>query len=142
MYCPVCGSQQPDNTKFCAHCGTVLHAPDDLPSEEELLLNTRVKKTETASAYCPRCGMPLIKGQPFCTSCGFQKNAMPNSPVHYDMNAVGFDKRPMPAYPPPSFGTEGFDKRPAAKKAGAFPVVILLVLILVAAAVVFFLFLR
>lgn len=51
--CAKCGSQLPENAKFCLNCG------EKVPS-----------KAASASVACPKCGAQLPPGAKFCLECG------------------------------------------------------------------------
>lgn len=54
ILCPVCGSQNGHESKFCAHCGG---------------------KLEKILRFCSNCGAQLQPGEKFCASCGKQAPA-------------------------------------------------------------------
>ncbi|MDO8567900.1 MAG: zinc ribbon domain-containing protein [Dehalococcoidales bacterium] len=47
MFCPNCGANVPDGSRFCPGCGSAVAAP-----------------------VCPRCGTSIKAGVNFCPSCG------------------------------------------------------------------------
>lgn len=62
MKCSKCGSEMPNNAKFCTNCGNVLeHHSDNNVTEE----NDAAEKI-----FCPQCGAQLIYSQKFCAKCG------------------------------------------------------------------------
>ena len=62
MKCSKCGSELPNNAKFCTNCGNVLeHHSDNNVTEE----NDAAEKI-----FCPQCGAQLIYSQKFCAKCG------------------------------------------------------------------------
>ena len=77
MFCPVCGSEVPDNTVFCPVCGTTLREEAAEPEPAEVKENR-----------CPHCGAVMPEGALFCASCGKrmiieepEKPAEPAAPV-------------------------------------------------------------
>ena len=98
-YCPQCGTQLPDDAKFCGNCRTLLEIPK--PKEE--------------LKYCPHCGREIIKGTKFCVGCGVQspsgEQPLPNikpvvevapapPPIQYQQPALPIQPtyQPFPRY--------------------------------------------
>src|SRR5262245_46819670 len=53
MRCPACGVENPQRSRFCNSCGTVLTPPGPPPTQA-----------------CTQCGASLQPGTGFCTQCG------------------------------------------------------------------------
>lgn len=60
--CPKCGSELPENAKFCLECGAKI----EVLSDDEIICPVCGKKTPKGK-FCMECGAPLIKK---CPSCG------------------------------------------------------------------------
>ena len=74
--CPNCGSEIPENSKFCLECGTKI----EKVNENEMLCPVCGKKTSKGKfcmecgaplvTRCPKCGAELPNGAKFCLECG------------------------------------------------------------------------
>jgi hypothetical protein len=149
-------------------CGTPLGNDEDEELEkDQQLISTANQRAQAAELICPHCGSRLEKGQLFCLACGspvgsgsgngFEKYQVPNTPgpmygrEDFDKtpsaNSPGpmygrddFDRRAIANSPP--FGTDGFDRRPAAKRSSPFALLIPAILLLAVLLAVYFLFLK
>ncbi|PKL66716.1 MAG: hypothetical protein CVV28_09970 [Methanobacteriales archaeon HGW-Methanobacteriales-1] len=68
--CAVCGSVNPENSKFCMKCGRSLDG--------------------NSGNYCSRCGTSNMTGAAFCKECG-QNMVMINTPPQYQGPAKNYD---------------------------------------------------
>ncbi len=50
MYCPKCGTFNPDNSRFCEGCGSLLSASSPTPSGDETVLLSSQKSVDSSSA--------------------------------------------------------------------------------------------
>lgn len=126
MYCPVCGSDMPDNSKFCPNCGTSVFDEKNLEefvfsdykshdSGIEFLKSAdNARNLEAAGNMpitpgdiglrCPRCGCEMKQGQQICSVCGLKKDDMPLFQGPGGISAFGindFNKHPaMASYMP------------------------------------------
>ncbi len=73
--CPKCGTDTPDNSRFCYKCGhqmmTINKCPNcdtDLPPEAKYCFSCGVEIA--AKLTCKHCGTNIIPGSKFCTNCG------------------------------------------------------------------------
>ncbi|MCH5163759.1 MAG: zinc-ribbon domain-containing protein [Clostridiales bacterium] len=66
MKCSVCGTELPNDAKFCSKCGSnVAEQPNEA--------NNNI-------VYCSNCGKPVDPSLPYCLNCGFKvegNNAIP-----------------------------------------------------------------
>lgn len=81
MFCPVCGSTVPSDSKYCPRCGSLL--PDGSDLEKFGFWDHKDQdqgKVLTASGenqqWCPKCGRAMKPGQPFCYVCEFEKTSV------------------------------------------------------------------
>lgn len=56
MYCIHCGTENPDNAKFCNHCGIPLDATKTIKLRCERCGATMESDKDNVSIYCPHCG--------------------------------------------------------------------------------------
>ena len=75
--CPKCGSDTPEQSRFCYKCGFAMVAVNrcgdcgtDLAADALFCQGCGHKVGEKAS--CPACGAKLVAGSKFCTNCGEQ----------------------------------------------------------------------
>ncbi len=61
MVCPTCSAVNPENLRFCGHCGTVLYCPDDA---QTVLLDGSTAAAAAATARSPRVAAGLISPPP------------------------------------------------------------------------------
>lgn len=73
--CPKCGTDTPENSRFCYKCGhqmmTINKCVDcdtDLPPEAKFCFNCGKKIAE--KLVCKHCGSTIISGSKYCTNCG------------------------------------------------------------------------
>ena len=73
--CPKCGSDTPEQSRFCYRCGNAMVAvnrcPDcstDLATDSKFCHDCGRKLGEKPS--CPACGQDVVSGSQFCTNCG------------------------------------------------------------------------
>ena len=74
--CPKCGSEVPENSKFCLECGTKI----EILAEDEMICPSCGKKTHKGKfcmecgsplvSRCPKCGVEVPNGAKFCLECG------------------------------------------------------------------------
>lgn len=64
MICKQCGTEVPDNYKFCTKCG------NDLDKQREEEQAAQAANSAGDSLHCPKCGAPIHAGDKFCTGCG------------------------------------------------------------------------
>lgn len=63
MFCPNCGTDNPNSAVFCGSCGCAL---------------PRVQKEVQPSVqYCPKCGQKIDSGAAFCGNCGLSLGTAP-----------------------------------------------------------------
>ena len=70
MLCSKCGSNVPDDSKFCVRCGNKIEKVEAAKPE-----NT------SANATCQKCGAALNPGAKFCSKCGSTQTAKAEQPV-------------------------------------------------------------
>lgn len=68
MFCINCGSELPDNAKFCLQCGTKVGVTKNDGSEGE----KRKQVFEGEIKKCPNCGEVLESFQTKCNACGYE----------------------------------------------------------------------
>lgn len=74
--CPNCGTELPENAKFCYQCGNKI----EILNAEEIICPNCGKKTlkgkfcsecgKSLVSICPNCGSELASGSKFCSGCG------------------------------------------------------------------------
>ena len=131
MFCPVCGKQISDDSKYCPNCGTLLEFDED---EEEREFRRRKAEFENQGKNkirCKRCHQWIVPEGQYCPNCGFlMKNVVADRGYY--------------------FGDDDFQKSPQALRdpriaRRSFPVhllIILMVIVIAIAIAVIFLFLR
>lgn len=90
MVCPKCGTQNPNDAKFCENCGARLGA-------------------DVSLKFCPACRAPLVPRAKFCGSCGAPVTAAPPSAP-----AMGPAPAPSPQPAPAPMPAPAPAPRPAA----------------------------
>jgi membrane protease subunit (stomatin/prohibitin family) len=73
--CPKCGSDTPEQSRFCYRCGFAMVAVNrcsdcgtDLAADARFCQGCGRKLGEKAA--CPACGAKIVPGSKFCTNCG------------------------------------------------------------------------
>lgn len=87
LKCSSCGTDNPDESRFCTECGTPLAAPETGATKcagcgaalaagaKFCVACGRPVGGEAMPAQCPACGTPLSPDSQFCTNCGARLTA-------------------------------------------------------------------
>ena len=51
MFCPKCGKEIPDGSKFCSYCGEKIEQVEEVRNEEDIPLGISTKNRKTAFIF-------------------------------------------------------------------------------------------
>ncbi|MCH7713070.1 MAG: zinc ribbon domain-containing protein [Chloroflexi bacterium] len=82
MRCSQCGSNNPENARFCGNCGLPATPPDEPPVVQPEEHGQHRREAQTASpVICPNCGITGIPRDNACASCGNEIATRYGAPV-------------------------------------------------------------
>ena len=82
--CAKCGSQLPENAKFCKNCGAVMQAAPRQAEMKQEAPRQEAPKQEASQApvkMCPKCGSSLPINVKYCRGCGATVSVVPQQEV-------------------------------------------------------------
>ena len=109
MKCSKCGTENPDNFKFCGQCGESLNSTRHCPQ-----CSTEVPPE---AAYCPECGYKLITiTAPRESSSLLSSTVIDEAPVHDVMKSNRGDMTNTSSIIPPQMETQSIPQSAASPK--------------------------
>ncbi len=118
VFCPQCGSENPDTARFCDQCGAELvqvhqarqvqtvqgnaDSPGNVPSDAPPAPPSPGTPPISAGPNtCPQCGATVIPGEAFCDHCGAAILPIPSREAGNPSPSPGSEVPPQVHYPPP-----------------------------------------
>ena len=125
MLCSKCGSNIPDDSKFCVRCGNKIEKveaaePANPPKGEEV--------KSPAEILCPGCGTVLNPGAKFCAKCGMKQETVA-APAQAKPAAAPVQAKPAAAPAQAKPASAPAQAKPPKKSSKKAPIAILIVIL-------------